>query len=383
MFWTRTKVKYQPWHSTGGQEMSRYRRIMSVVFVVLLIPLVGQTIDPPNVAWWKMEDKVLNEIPDASGNGHHLTINGSPTFADCIVTFNDDGTLEAADSVALDLLGDWSISFWAREDAITGGGNGWVQKYRNFGDSEGGWFVISDSFRLRTGIMRGPNCSYDAAGPLPLGTWTRITTTFDATTMTVSTYWNDSLKFSSNIPTNPVPACTLLPNVHPVLIGGYLDSDGKTKVPDCNGAMADIRVYDYVLSASEVAELAANCHPTTCPCPVSVVIDIKPGSDPNSVNLASHGVIPVAILTTDDFDATTVDPDTVELAGSSVAIRGNGSRLLASHEDVDGDGDIDLVLHMETENLNLETGATEGTLTGETFDGQAISGSDIVVIVNE
>lgn len=113
------------------------------------------------------------------------------------------------------------------------------------------------------------------------------------------------------------------------------------------------------------------------------MIDIKPGSEPNSINLSSRGVIPVAILTTSDFDATTVNPDTVELAGSTVAIRGNGNRLLASQDDVDGDGDVDLVLHIETENLSLETGVTEATLTGETFDGQAIIGSDMIVIVNE
>ena len=33
----------------------------------------------------------------------------------------------------------------------------------------------------------------------------------------------------------------------------------------------------------------------------------KPGSYPNSIDLISKGVIPVAILTTEDFDATTVD----------------------------------------------------------------------------
>lgn len=114
-----------------------------------------------------------------------------------------------------------------------------------------------------------------------------------------------------------------------------------------------------------------------------VVIDIKPGSDPNSINLGSHGVVPVAILTTDEFDATTVDPDTIELAGASIALRGNGSRLLASYDDVDDDGDVDLMLHVETENLQFETGATEAILTGKTFDGRDISGKDTIVIVNE
>jgi len=48
--------------------------------------------------------------------------------------------------------------------------------------------------------------------------------------------------------------------------------------------------------------------PTVLP----VEIDIKPGSYPNSINPNSNGVIPVAILTTPSFDATTVDPLSVK-----------------------------------------------------------------------
>ena len=114
---------------------------------------------------------------------------------------------------------------------------------------------------------------------------------------------------------------------------------------------------------------------------ISVLIDIKPGSATNSIQLGSRGLVPVAILTTEEFDAAEVDPDTVQLAGSSVAIRGNGSRLLASLIDVDGDGDLDLMLHVSTENLALDTGATLATLTGETWDGESIEGSDTVNIV--
>src|SRR5207248_3131225 len=42
-----------------------------------------------------------------------------------------------------------------------------------------------------------------------------------------------------------------------------------------------------------------------------VGIDIQPGISPNLINLKSKGVIPLAILTTATFDATTVDPSTV------------------------------------------------------------------------
>jgi 2-keto-4-pentenoate hydratase len=65
-----------------------------------------------------------------------------------------------------------------------------------------------------------------------------------------------------------------------------------------------------------------------------VSIDIKPGSFPNSINPKSKGKTPVAILTTDSFDATTVDSSTV-LFGAT----GNEAAPVHSAlEDVDGDG---------------------------------------------
>lgn len=122
---------------------------------------------------------------------------------------------------------------------------------------------------------------------------------------------------------------------------------------------------------------------TILPPPViEVSVDIKPGSWPNTINLGSNGVIPVAILTTESFDATSVDPSTVQLEGLGVAMRGKSEKLLANEEDVDEDGDIDLVVKIETE--NLESGAWQSgliVLTGETYDGQAIEGCDEIIIV--
>ncbi|MCK4831075.1 hypothetical protein KA005_85990, partial [bacterium] len=47
---------------------------------------------------------------------------------------------------------------------------------------------------------------------------------------------------------------------------------------------------------------------------VYVEIDIKPDSDVNSINHGANGVIPVAVLTTPEFDASTVDPLSISLA---------------------------------------------------------------------
>ena len=46
---------------------------------------------------------------------------------------------------------------------------------------------------------------------------------------------------------------------------------------------------------------------------IEVDIDIKPGNQPNSINLGPLGDGPVAILSTPDFDASSVQPDTITL----------------------------------------------------------------------
>jgi len=113
-----------------------------------------------------------------------------------------------------------------------------------------------------------------------------------------------------------------------------------------------------------------------------VAIDVKPGSYPNAINLGSYGLIPVAILSSDEFDATTVDPETVELAGAGVAVRGKSNRYMAHQEDVNEDGLLDLVLQVATQNLDPDT-FQDGyaILTGETTDGQLIEGEDEITIV--
>jgi hypothetical protein len=113
-----------------------------------------------------------------------------------------------------------------------------------------------------------------------------------------------------------------------------------------------------------------------------VEIDIKPGSYPNAINLGAYGSVPVAILSTEDFDATTVDPATVQLAGADVEVRGKGDRFMAHEEDVNGDGLLDLVLQVATQNLDQGT-FQDGCaiLSGTTYSGQCIAGMDEITIV--
>jgi hypothetical protein len=119
--------------------------------------------------------------------------------------------------------------------------------------------------------------------------------------------------------------------------------------------------------------------PPLAPC-FQQAIDIKPGSYPNSINLESKGVVPVAILSSSTFDATTVDPLTVQLGSANVAVRGKGTTM-AHEEDVNGDGLLDLVIQVNTADLGFAPDAGEAVLTGYTFGGQFFWGTDEINIV--
>jgi hypothetical protein len=113
---------------------------------------------------------------------------------------------------------------------------------------------------------------------------------------------------------------------------------------------------------------------------VRVTVDIKPGSYPNTINLGSNGTVPVAILSTADFDAAKVDPLTVTLASAPVKLKGKGTPMF-SIEDVNGDGRPDMVAHVSTQALVLNPNDSEAVLEGWTTDGIPIHGSDTVRVV--
>lgn len=110
--------------------------------------------------------------------------------------------------------------------------------------------------------------------------------------------------------------------------------------------------------------------------PTSVYVDIKPGSCPNPLNMKSGGLLPVAILGTEDFDVTAIDPSSVKLSRDPVSCFAEPIRW--SYEDVatpfdgescdchdyDGDGYLDLTLKFDTQEL-VSCLALESLVAGE------------------
>jgi predicted ribosomally synthesized peptide with SipW-like signal peptide len=112
---------------------------------------------------------------------------------------------------------------------------------------------------------------------------------------------------------------------------------------------------------------AGTCGPAT--------IDIMPGSFPNFIDPDSKDVIPVAILTTPDFDAATVNAGTVRFGPA-------GAWAVGWHfEHVDNDGDLDMILYFRTQDTGIRAGDTEAWLVGRA-NGWEIRASDSVTIVS-
>ena len=136
-----------------------------------------------------------------------------------------------------------------------------------------------------------------------------------------------------------------------------------------NGLIDEVGIYDRALSATEIQAIFLAGSRGKCKV-ATVLIDIKPGSFPNSINPKSKGVIPVAIRTTGAFDATTVNPTTVRFGRT-------GTEAAAVHSALEED----MILHFDTQETGIKCGGTSASLTGQTLGGKAIEGSDSIQTV--
>ncbi len=112
---------------------------------------------------------------------------------------------------------------------------------------------------------------------------------------------------------------------------------------------------------------------------VPIDIDVKPGSDANTIPLRSRGMVSVAILGSDIIDVEDVDQTTLWFAGAMPREKGKSGKL-ASFEDVNADGLIDLVAQFPVEELDLSDLDTEATLQAQLYDGTFLEGSDSVQV---
>ena len=135
------------------------------------------------------------------------------------------------------------------------------------------------------------------------------------------------------------------------------DFEGDARILDGDGddvAIVDMGADEYIILT------------------ISVEIDITPNTPSNMIKLGSGADVPVAVLTTGDFEAADVNPDTVLFAGAEPEAW--------VWVDVDGDEEDDLLLYFDPRDLDLDESDRQATLTGLTNDGVPIEGTDRVKV---
>jgi hypothetical protein len=140
---------------------------------------------------------------------------------------------------------------------------------------------------------------------------------------------------------------------------------------------------------------------------INVALDVKPTACPNPLNVNAGGVLPVAIVGTEDLDVTHIDPATVQLMLLD-PLRGNYEDVCTPYLPLVGkasqydcieegpDGFMDMTLKFDNQDVAmalefLSGGLTDGeeilvTLTGNLlrdYGGIPIVGEDVVRIIKK
>jgi hypothetical protein len=110
---------------------------------------------------------------------------------------------------------------------------------------------------------------------------------------------------------------------------------------------------------------------------IEIPIDVKPWSWPNSINVRKDGVIPVAVLSAEDFDATTINTRNARFGPARARLVHNAPH----YEDVNDDGTVDLLMHFNSDETGIECGDEFAELRSANEVGQSVVGTDLIKTV--
>ena len=335
--------------------------------------------------WWPADGNAFDII-----GGQHGALQGGATFDTGKVAqaFSLDGSNDYVlvpnnPAAAFNFAGSFSIDAWIFLKSAPPEFAPIVSKWNDipFGNENRSYFFAVQNIsglRLRFDVSQdghflgGHSSLVISADLVPLNTWSHVAAVFDGTTHSLTVYLNGHASSALTIPANVTAPFV---NNEPLLIGA---ADAGSNVRDFfNGLVDEVELFNRPLTQAEIQTIV-NAGSSGKTIPIS--INIKIGGVPNSINLGSKGNVPVAVLSTETFDATTLVLSSVTFGGAPIQARNNGT-LMASFVDVNDDGRPDLILHFDTQSLNLTNASTQATLTGMTTNGRCVSGSDSVNIV--
>jgi len=231
-------------------------------------------------------------------------------------------------------------------------------------------------------------------GTIPRDEWSHIVGTYDR--QKIRLYINGIL---NNEEEHTYP---IRPSSSPLFIG----SAGNEYY--FKGEIDEVAIFDRALSPEEIQWHYKNGLNGLGYEAINVFVDIKPGSCPNSLNLKSRGVLPVAILGAEYFDVCAIDPSTLRIIREGnrdegvMPLRWSLEDVATPYEETDGgchdlgpDGYLDLTLKFDIQELILALHLDDEEISGETLPliligkirdergGETITGSDVVSILKK
>lgn len=173
-------------------------------------------------------------------------------YGDCMAVeftgVNAQG-IQFQDVTAVDGLAQKTISFWTNLDDIVNGDT-LVSKYSNV--TGYGWYVHKTALIAYTQQFSGTNGIWAGTTNLTTGQWYHVAITYDnsGTANNPAFYLNGSLDVTDEIST---PEGTINSDNSNNIELGYISTIANSTV---DGKLQDVRIYNRILSASEIETLA-------------------------------------------------------------------------------------------------------------------------------
>jgi hypothetical protein len=371
--------------------------ITAVAMLAFAPPVLAQP--PLPLAFWSFDDGA-NPTADDTGNGNDGTLYGTPTYD------SFDQPLEIGGGNSLSFNG--TTNYIALNMSLTGSGSlpqltasVWFKTTFNTGSFTNNWsfldFDRSEFFNVYVTPSGRIGFSTTGEGPFT-GGFGDLDDMFSNTSGLNDGFWHhvavvydgsDKLIYVDGVLDNTVL------NAHSGALGrdttryGFIgDGSEATSFNGTrnnilyDGKMDEVAFWNVALTAEQIENIASGAPILV----LTVDVDIKPGSDPNSINLCSGGAVPVAILGSDTFFVSDVKTDdTLRFAEAAVKVVGRKDpHTLCSYQDVNDDWIDDLVCHFVTTDIAaLDGESSTATVHGELLDGTPIEGTDSVNIVKD
>jgi hypothetical protein len=231
-----------------------------VCFILVLI--VVSSAQASLIAYWALNDSSGNVALDSSVNGRNGAVGGTPDWVAGRVggALDFDGSTDYIYVVGngTNISGTMSVALWAKPRNLP-----YTSGYRNFMASDS-WVVgppasVHAHLRRTTSLVNfDTDCTTPANGGdvssttvLVSNQWYHIAWTYDAAIGEAKMYINGVLEATSTVAGSDVVLAS--PGM---TIGARVATVTPTYDRYFNGIMDEIRIYNHVLSANEVAALA-------------------------------------------------------------------------------------------------------------------------------